>query len=190
MKLIDKFDGPNGNTSEYFNAHFEKEPGGDGGWFYNIGLDALPETFVPKAVLDVGCGPGKGLRICAQKWSRVKLYGVDFSAVALKICGSRVPHADLTNLDVREAKELHAANLVMCVATMEHIKNPSTLIRKMEAATYGFLMVVTPFNWAINTIHINSFQPEWFEKRGFTVQVIPFRDEKKVLVCTKEIRRK
>lgn len=120
-------------------AHWENAPG------KTVLVKALEHCCVstrPLRLLDIGCGSGSFLaRIQEQVSKNWKLYGVDFSAVAIE--QARQEHPDFHFLCADASVLEYASNsfdIVTCYGSWEHFQNPARAIS--EAAR-----ILTPGGW-------------------------------------------
>jgi 2-polyprenyl-6-hydroxyphenyl methylase/3-demethylubiquinone-9 3-methyltransferase len=98
-----------------------------------------------KRVLDVGCGGGILSDAMARKGALVT--GIDLSAKALRVAQLHALEAGTTNVDYQEIsaeaiaqREPAAFDVVTCMEMLEHVPNPSSVVRACSA-------LVKPGGW-------------------------------------------
>jgi trans-aconitate methyltransferase len=79
----------------------------------------------PKTVLDIGCGNGHTLNYLQHKWHETKLYGLDFSPVAISIAKTRVPSAKFIVGTIDDFHE--KVELALLLGVAEHFEDINEL---------------------------------------------------------------
>jgi ubiquinone/menaquinone biosynthesis C-methylase UbiE len=96
-------------------------------------------------VLDVACGVGDWLAVCAERGAKVS--GIDISARAIEICRQRLTHGTFY---VGPAEELpfadHSFDLVSCLGSLEHFLDQPRALREMVRVTKrdGQILLLVP----------------------------------------------
>jgi SAM-dependent methyltransferase len=124
-------------------------------------------------VLDIACGTGYGTRMLREAGA-VSVSGVDISADAIAYAlehyggpGVHFIQADLCHYGVE-----HAADLICCFETIEHIQNPTAALQSLRRmlASSGVLVISSP-NRPVHAPQIRSLQerpPSAFHVCEFT----------------------
>jgi len=99
-------------------------------------------------ILELGCGLGDLLALLA-KHSRLKLFGVDISADAIKVAKKRATGASFAianALDIPKTFPRASFEFVIAIHLIEHIKHPEKLIAEIKTLLRprGKLLIVTP----------------------------------------------
>lgn len=127
----------------------------------------LPKVFgIPHSILDVGCGAGEGLLEMQAHFPSALLWGVDFSAEAIRACRERIPVGSMFRQYDITQEDLHfCADLVMCVQTLEHFaprQIPWIMARLFQAARHQLLISVPYKNMIADRDHKTQFDERSF----------------------------
>ena len=117
-------------------------------------------------LLDVGCALGDGLLYLKDKCPKVtKFYGTDISNVAIKKCSinSKLKFANFFQHDISE-KLIEKYDTVICLQTVEHVSNPTEVIKNLVGITNKLLIVSAPYkNIRCDKDHMWSFDENDFK---------------------------
>jgi SAM-dependent methyltransferase len=100
------------------------------------------------AFLDFGCALGQGLRVIQKNYPNARLYGCDFSKVAIERC--KKLHSSVAEFFVSSFDDFDREfDVIYCSNVLEHIENHVEIVR--ELITYcKILYVMTPYMEHIN----------------------------------------
>lgn len=71
-------------------------------------LELIPADFVPSAVIDAGCGPGRILALARERWSAARMTGIDIAPGMIQAARARFARDPLITLI--EADLMHIAS--------------------------------------------------------------------------------
>lgn len=94
----------------------------------SIDLVSRIELDMPRAILDVGCGPGNSTSILANRWTESELTGVDSSAQMTEKARRDYPHMKWIHADVRDFPSEPVYDLVYSNAVLQWIPDHESLI--------------------------------------------------------------
>lgn len=100
----------------------------------------------PRSFLEIGCGTGYVLRGIAEQHPHLELTGSELFVDGLGIARSRVPQADLIQLDARDIPFAEAFDAVGAFDVLEHIEADELVLDQMYRALRpgGLLMISVP----------------------------------------------
>lgn len=119
----------------------------------------------PKTILDVGCASGWFLSQLQQVFPQTKCIGVDVYSEAVKY-GQKIYHRlTLKTADIHKLPFTHHAfDLTICTEVLEHVVNPSQVLREIKRVTKPngeIIIEMDSGNWLFRLIW--SF---WTELKG------------------------
>lgn len=101
----------------------------------------------PKIVLDAGCGEAFVLKSLLDSGRNLEsLTGIDISKKAINMAKKMVPQARFGVMDIRniESDDNHF-DLVLCLETIEHIKNPEKALREIVRVSNKYILLSVPW---------------------------------------------
>jgi SAM-dependent methyltransferase len=127
------------------------------------------ELVRPRAVVDVGCGLGSWLAVCAERGLRI--FGVDGPHVSLDLL--EIPRDCFAHANIAEPFDLGAEfDLVLCLEVAEHLPPEAAPMLVESLARLGPVVLFSaaiPFQGG--TAHVNEQWPEYwaalFEAHGY-----------------------
>src|SRR3989344_7776788 len=97
------------------------------------------------SILDVGCGEGITLSKFEKEGIGKKLYGIDYSDDALKICKKIYPHLNLKKGDIYDIKERNNSyDLVMATEVLEHLDDSEKALKELIRVSKKYVMLSVP----------------------------------------------
>ena len=112
------------------------------------------------SLLDIGCALGDGLIYLKKKCPKVdRFIGADFSHTAIETCRNNVEIKNMEFFQHDILKSLPAKyDNVICLQTLEHLKNPQIAIQNLIDTTKKVLIVGVPYlNRRPDETHLWSF---------------------------------
>lgn len=122
-------------------------------------------SFFPKefaTVADLGCGPGFFLEYISTHFQNKRIFGYDYSPVALEIANVKCPDATLIKHDLSQPME-SSFDVIVCSQTLEHVHYPDKVLKNIAAACNKggrFILTVPDGRTDIYKGHINFWSPE------------------------------
>ncbi len=156
MKTKVKITPPNPNLVEV--SDFEFREGGD--WEKKNGpftTRRLAECFVKNCkipltgnftFLDLGCALGQGLRVIRKQYPNARLYGCDFSKVAIERC--KKLHQGVADFFVSSFDDFDREfDVIYCSNVLEHVENHVEIVNELVKYC-KILYVMTPYKELID----------------------------------------
>jgi trans-aconitate 2-methyltransferase len=102
----------------------------------------------PRAIYDLGCGPGTITRLLAERWPEAAVTGVDSSADMLAKARKEAPSVTFEQADVARWSRPAPADLLFSNATLHWLDDHATLLPRLAAqlAPGGVLAIQMPDN--------------------------------------------
>lgn len=115
---------------------------------YKQVLDVLDlgGNFVPKSILDIGCGEGHFLKLVKSKYENSSLCGYDISQKALERAKEKVPSARLECIDLKEpgiSRKEHDLVFLMEILSAFDVHQLKVLNFAFDCVAPGGFLVVT-----------------------------------------------
>jgi SAM-dependent methyltransferase len=126
----------------------------------------------PGRIVDLGCGPGDFLYDATRRWPDAKLLGLEMSARGVTLSRQKVPHAEVMQADLiaddgsHDGRFTEWATHAVCSEVLEHVDDPSTLLRNARRYLQpGAMLVVTVPGGSISAFdrhigHRRHYTPE------------------------------
>lgn len=112
-------------------------------------LNAIPSSFQPKVVYDLGCGPGNSSALLKQRWRDAKIVGVDSSADMLDQARSIYPDILFMHSDIAHFSPTEKIDCIFANASLQWLSEHETLFPKLLGLlnSGGILAVQLPNNF-------------------------------------------
>ena len=164
------------NSKEYWASRFSSgdwmEMGGpdQSVFFAKVAYSAMP-AFLKRElsrnnwrVVDIGCATGDGTAQMAKYFPNCHFIGQDVSTEAIDFASVKYPNCEFAVSDINN--ELTPADVVYSSNTLEHIKNPRSLMEKMCSAASKYVVHLLPLEDMLDIPeHINIFSLDFFPVR-------------------------
>ena len=139
------------------------------------------------SVLDLGCGTCRLLKMLDDMGHEVK--GVDRSEIALEYCKRRnIPAEELNLESERLAIADNSFDNVICVHTLEHLRNPKKLINEAKRIASKRAVILSPLGKRLDPTHKQTFEElEDFEKLFDSDWIIKEIKENNTAVATLDV---
>jgi trans-aconitate 2-methyltransferase len=130
-------------------------------------LNAIPSSFQPKIVYDLGCGPGNSSILLKQRWNDAKIVGVDSSADMLDKARSIYPDIIFMQGDIAHFSPTEKIDCIFANASLQWLSDHETLFPKLLGLlnSGGVFAVQIPnnFHFPAHQISIKLLQrhQEW-----------------------------
>jgi SAM-dependent methyltransferase len=133
--------------------------------------------------MEVGCGTGFVLEAVATAFPQVQLVGTEFFSAGLEIAASRVPRAELLQMDGRRMPYQDEFDVVGAFDVLEHIEEDETVLAQIARALHaggGLVLTVPQHPWLWSTpdeyaCHVRRYKMgelrEKVERAGFEVRL-------------------
>lgn len=98
----------------------------------------------PRAILDVGCGPGHLLDDLHERFPGASFCGVDKAVQTIEENRRRLPWCRFEVLDIAEAHLTMHFDVVICSEVLEHVSDDGAALRNLSAMTQRTLILTVP----------------------------------------------
>ncbi len=130
-------------------------------------LNAIPSTFQPNIVYDLGCGPGNSSILLKQRWASAKIVGLDSSVDMLNKAQST--YADITFIqgDIAHFTSPEKIDCIFANASLQWLSDHRSLFPKLLGLlnSGGILAIQMPNNFHLPThqviIQLLQSHQEW-----------------------------
>ena len=133
------------NSLNYWN---KKLSGRGSGWRthpYEHLISILPKEKA-YSILDIGCGLGDGVIFLKEKFPNLRLEGLDFSDIGIKMARKKSETIAWHNLDILRDSIPDSYDYILIIRTLEHFDNPFTVLDKCLKATRKSVIVNVPYD--------------------------------------------
>lgn len=141
------------------------------------------------SLLDVGCGDGRFLREVSQRFSDVRLTGIDYSERAISLGKALNPELDYRVVDIIHDDFYETFDLCTMIEVLEHIP-PESIPEFLEATRKtvnpsGHLILTVPHrNKPVNEKHFQHFNSsslsDALASSFEVIEIVPFDGRDKV----------
>ena len=102
----------------------------------------------PRAIVDLGCGPGTSTRLLGQRFPQARIVGIDNSEPMLAVARERASAATFQRADIRDWRPEAPVDLVFADSALQWIDDHETLLARLMdwLAPGGALAVQMPDN--------------------------------------------
>ncbi|KTD55694.1 trans-aconitate methyltransferase [Legionella santicrucis] len=138
-------------------------------------LNAIPSSFQPKIVYDLGCGPGNSSILLKQRWPSAEIIGIDSSADMLNKARSTYADIEFIQGDIAHFSPPEKIDCIFANASLQWLSEHRSLIPKLLGLlnSGGILAIQMPNNFHLPThqviIKLLQTHHEW---RPFLKQLI------------------
>ncbi len=94
-------------------------------------LAAIPDSFQPNTVYDLGCGPGNSTILLKQRWPHAKTIGLDSSPNMLQEAKSAYPELDFIEGDIASFIPSQRVDCLFANASLQWLDQHEILIPKL-----------------------------------------------------------
>lgn len=107
----------------------------------------------PSSLIEIGCGPGINLEQIRKNYPNIKLYGVDLSKNACKICKSK--GIEISNSDFMKFNPSKKYDAVLMMDFLEHVENDLLALKRANSLLdkNGYLICTVPSNPSLYSSH-------------------------------------
>ena len=132
-------------------------------------LAAIPASFQPKIVYDLGCGPGNSTVLLKNRWPEANVTGVDSSAEMLKKASSEHPDICFTTGDIEHFSSSEKVDCLFANASLHWCDTHEILIPKLVKTIHdgGFFAMQMPNNFHAPThqvaVQVLQSHAEWHQ---------------------------
>ena len=144
-----------------------------------IDLLARVDSESPKAVFDLGCGPGNSTRLLSERWPGARITGVDGSVDMLTRAAQDLPGLHWVEADLIDWSPDRSADVVFSNAALHWLDDHAALFPRLmdHLSPGGVLAVQMPGNYAApsHTLIFDAAGP-WMDKIGPVMRPDPVGD--------------
>lgn len=94
-------------------------------------LSAIPDSFQPKIVYDLGCGPGNSTILLKDRWPHAKVVGLDSSLDMLEAAKAAYPDIHFIQGDIADFLPPEKIDCLFANASLQWLDKHETLIPKL-----------------------------------------------------------
>lgn len=94
-------------------------------------LAAVPESFQPNIVYDLGCGPGNSTILLKERWPQAAVIGIDSSLDMLKEAKETYPHLQFIQEDIANFSPDEPIDFLFANASLQWLNEHNLLIPKL-----------------------------------------------------------
>lgn len=118
-------------------------------------LFAIPTSFMPEYVIDLGCGTGNSTIILKERWPKAKVTGLDSSLAMLKVAKETYPQLEFMEGDMTHFTPLEKVDCIFSNAALHWASDHGTIIPRLLSLLNpkGILAIQIP-----NNFHLPSHQ--------------------------------
>lgn len=112
------------------------------------------------SLLEVGCGTGFVLSGVASVFPRMRLVGTEISTAGLQFAATRVPNAQLVQMDARRLPYSEEFDVASAFDVIEHIKEDEQVLSGLYNALKpggGCLITVPQHQWLWSAVDVQAF---------------------------------
>lgn len=130
-------------------------------------LFAIPESFCPEIVYDLGCGPGNSTVLLKQRWPAAQIIGLDSSADMLQMARKNYPEIEFIENDLTAFIPKQKLDCIFSNAALQWTTQHEILIPKLFSFLKpgGILAIQMPNNFHYPshqvTIRLLENNPQW-----------------------------
>lgn len=112
-------------------------------------LFSIPDSFVPKLVYDLGCGPGNSTILLQQRWPHARIIGIDSSQDMLKEAKATYSDLEFTLGDIAHFAPLEKPDCIFANASLQWVSDHEALIPRLLGLLkpQGILAIQMPNNF-------------------------------------------
>lgn len=94
-------------------------------------LDAIPHSFQPKTVYDLGCGPGNSTILLKKRWPQANIVGLDSSVDMLHKAQTLYPNIHFVQENIAHFTPIEKIDCFFANASLQWLDDHATLIPKL-----------------------------------------------------------
>lgn len=146
-------------------------------------LAAIPASFSPKTVLDLGCGPGNSTVLLKNRWPQANVSGLDSSARMLEEAALSHPDIHFIKADIASFSPAEKIDCLFANASLQWLEHHETLLPALLRFLKpgGIFAIQMPNNFhspahqlVINVLASNEDWQPLLKKLLYGIQTEPF----------------
>ncbi len=94
-------------------------------------LAAIPDSFQPKTVYDLGCGPGNSTILLKRRWPHARIIGLDLSPNMLQEAKNTYPELDIVEGDIASFIPAQRVDCLFANASLQWLNQHEILIPRL-----------------------------------------------------------
>ena len=94
-------------------------------------LSAIPDSFQPKTVYDLGCGPGNSTILLKDRWPHAEIVGLDSSLDMLEEAKTSYPDINFIEGDIAHFSPREKIDCLFANASLQWLDEHEVLIPKL-----------------------------------------------------------
>ena len=155
------------NTKSYWNKRFKSDNWSKAGRFqttqYAKGnikhIDISPEF--TGSILDFGCALGDAIQVYKQAYPRAKLFGIDISDEAIKICKER--YGDIAEFGCGGYDQVNEKDVIIASHVMEHLTDDRSIVKSLLSKCRLMYVIVPYKENPLYREHVNYYEEDYYE---------------------------
>lgn len=162
----------NPNTKECWEKKFESGSFSDTGHIirgrlkhYRFLANILPRG-KKFSLFEIGCAFGYGLKFIEKNFPLARLYGLDFSEVAIRRAEKEYPSINFEIGDIQSYKFIRKYGYIAIIRTLEHLTKPFAIVDECLRYATDAVIISIPSS-AHHRLHINLFRLHDFDDYVF-----------------------
>ena len=130
-------------------------------------LFAIPDTFSPRTVYDLGCGPGNSTVLLTERWPQATVIGMDSSEQMLNKARELYPDTTFIAEDIADFAPAEPVDCIFSNAALQWLDHHDVLMPRLLSFLKpgGFLAIEIPNNYHCPshqvTIRLLDQEPKW-----------------------------
>lgn len=169
------------NTKGYWEKRFKSGNWGKSGSFqtYQYASHNVKHLSISKdfqgSVLDFGCALGDSIPIYRSYFPNAKLFGIDISASAIKICKKRF--GNIAKFKAGDYTSIEQKDVIVASHVMEHLSNDKEIVSRLLSLCSDLFIFVPYKESPLYIEHVNYYDDNYYndfeiEKvKSFTILV-------------------
>ena len=112
-------------------------------------LFAIPDTFSPRTVYDLGCGPGNSTVLLTERWPQATVIGMDSSEQMLNKARALYPNTTFIAGDIADFAPAEPVDCIFSNAALQWLDHHDVLMPRLLSFLKpgGFLAIEIPNNY-------------------------------------------
>lgn len=148
-------------------------------------LSAIPDTFQPRTIYDLGCGPGNSTILLNHRWPDAQIIGLDASPTMLAEAKSLYPNINFIEGDIKDFSPVEKVDCIFANASLQWLDEHQVIIPKLIGCLHseGILAIQMPNNFHAATHQVGIEVLQSHEAWQPLITKLRYRKLTKPLYC-------